>query len=122
MYFFSNTARLTLSPLSRASAQAMSSAFASSRSRTRALSAAGAGMILSLVAFLLFAFGALAGWRAMLFPVYVLSPVLLATFVFLPWLTVVVLILSVQAGYLAGAVAHSTWERWSRPPPRQPPP
>ena len=56
-------------------------------------------MILSLVAFLLFAFGALAGWRAMLFPVYVLSPVLLATFVFLPWLTVVVLILSVQAGY-----------------------
>ena len=45
-------------------------------------------MILSLVAFSLFAFGALAGWRAMLFPVYVLSPVLLATFVFLPWLTV----------------------------------
>jgi hypothetical protein len=33
------------------------------------LSAAGAGMILSLIAFLLFAFGALAGWRAMLFPV-----------------------------------------------------
>ena len=64
----------------------------------------------------------MAGWRAMLFPVYVLSPVLLATFVFLPWLTVVVLILSVQAGYLAGAVAHSAWERWSRPPPRQPPP
>jgi hypothetical protein len=30
----------------------------------------------------------------------------------------VVLILSVQAGYLVGAVAHSAWERWSRPPPR----
>jgi hypothetical protein len=79
-------------------------------------------MILSLVAFLLFAFGALAAWRGMLFPVMMMAVLLFATVIFLPVLTVAALILSVQAGYLAGAVAHSAWERWSRPPPRQPPP